>query len=132
MWVFDDECGRPRSQNAHRLRRIGPDHTSELVSNAVIHAATWFRLVIRYDGRRVLTEVLDGDPRLVAPADEPTEIGGRGLFVVEPLSDRWGSEVVGDGKRVWAELVTRPRCIAAEVAVSRQGERSSSGPGACR
>ena len=80
---------------------------SELVSNAVIHAQTRLRLVIRYDGRRVLTEVFDGDPRLPVPADHPGEVGGRGLLLVDRLSHRWGSENVGVGKRVWAELAAR-------------------------
>jgi anti-sigma regulatory factor (Ser/Thr protein kinase) len=80
---------------------------SELVSNAVIHAHTRLRLVIRYDGRRVLTEVFDGDPRLPVPPDHPGDVGGRGLFLVDHLSLRWGSEAVGIGKRVWAELATR-------------------------
>lgn len=80
---------------------------SELVSNAVIHAHTSLRLVIRYDGRRLLTEVFDGDPRLPVPPDEPGDVGGRGLFLVDRLSLRWGSETVGVGKRVWAEFATR-------------------------
>jgi anti-sigma regulatory factor (Ser/Thr protein kinase) len=80
---------------------------SELVSNAVIHARTRLRLVIRYDGRRVLTEVFDGDPRLPVPPDHPGDVGGRGLFLVDRLSLRWGSEAVGIGKRVWAELAAR-------------------------
>jgi anti-sigma regulatory factor (Ser/Thr protein kinase) len=77
---------------------------SELVSNAVIHARTRLRLVIRYDGRRVLTEVFDGDPQLPVPTGQPGDVGGRGLFLVDRLSHRWGSEAVGLGKRVWAEL----------------------------
>jgi anti-sigma regulatory factor (Ser/Thr protein kinase) len=80
---------------------------SELVTNAVIHAETRLRLVIHYDGRRVLTEVFDGDPRLPVRADETAQIGGRGLFIVERLSNRWGSDLVGGGKRVWAELAMR-------------------------
>jgi anti-sigma regulatory factor (Ser/Thr protein kinase) len=80
---------------------------SELVSNAVIHARTRLRLVIRYDGRRVLTEVFDGDPRLPVLPDHPGDVGGRGLLLVDRLSLRWGSEAVGIGKRVWAELATR-------------------------
>jgi anti-sigma regulatory factor (Ser/Thr protein kinase) len=78
---------------------------SELVTNAVIHAETRLRLVVRYDGRRVLTEVFDGDPHLPRPLPTPRDVGGRGLSLVEALSSRWGSETVGLGKRVWAELL---------------------------
>jgi anti-sigma regulatory factor (Ser/Thr protein kinase) len=77
---------------------------SELVSNAVIHARTRLRLVIRYDGRHLLTEVFDGDPQLPVPPDHPGDVGGRGLFLVDRLSHRCGSEAVGVGKRVWAEF----------------------------
>ena len=59
------------------------------------------------DHVRVLAEVWDSVPRVPAPrrtgADEE---GGRGLALVEALSERWGwSTVPGwPGKVVWAEL----------------------------
>ena len=59
------------------------------------------------DHVRVLAEVWDSVPRVPAPrrtgADEE---GGRGLTLVETLSERWGwSTVPGwPGKVVWAEL----------------------------
>ena len=81
---------------------------SELVTNAVLHARTPLRLVLRYDGARVLAEVFDQDPRLPSPASDPQTAGGRGLFLVDGLSTRWGSEHVRGGKRVWAELVPTP------------------------
>jgi anti-sigma regulatory factor (Ser/Thr protein kinase) len=83
---------------------------SELVTNAVVHAATTLRLVIRSDGRRVLAEVFDGDPRrpvVAAGSAREVPVGGRGLSLVDQLSERWGCDSVGAGKRVWAELPTR-------------------------
>jgi anti-sigma regulatory factor (Ser/Thr protein kinase) len=80
---------------------------SELVTNAVVHAATSLRLVIRSDGRRVLTEVFDGDPRrpvVAARSAREVPVGGRGLLLVDQLSERWGCDSVGTGKRVWAVL----------------------------
>ena len=77
---------------------------SELVTNAVVHAGTRLRLVIHFDGRRVVTEVFDADARLPTPAASPDDVGGRGLMLVDRLSDRWGSESFTHGKRVWAEL----------------------------
>jgi anti-sigma regulatory factor (Ser/Thr protein kinase) len=77
---------------------------SELVTNAVKHAGTTLRLVVSYDGRRVLAEVFDDDPNLPSPAASADGIGGWGLFIVDRLSDRWGCEASTDGKRVWAEL----------------------------
>jgi anti-sigma regulatory factor (Ser/Thr protein kinase) len=77
---------------------------SELVTNAVIHARTPLRLVVHLDGQRVLTEVFDADSRLPRPTEVPGPHGGRGLMLVDRLSDRWGCEPSSDGKRVWAEL----------------------------
>ena len=77
---------------------------SELVTNAVVHARTPARLVVRFDGRRVVTEVFDADARLPTPAVSVDGEGGRGLVLVDRLSDRWGTELLADGKRVWAEL----------------------------
>ena len=76
---------------------------SELVTNAVIHARTPLRLLVRFDGDRVLTEVFDADVHLPTPAVSD-DVGGWGLLLVDRLSDRWGSEPFTDGKRVWAEL----------------------------
>ena len=59
------------------------------------------------DHARVLIEVWDSVPR--APAARragPDEEGGRGLALVEALSDHWGWTTMPDwsGKAVWAEL----------------------------
>ncbi|GAA1901502.1 hypothetical protein GCM10009716_09170 [Streptomyces sodiiphilus] len=35
-----------------------------------------------------------------------TDTGGRGLEIVEALSERWGTDLLGRGKRVWAESRT--------------------------
>ena len=77
---------------------------SELVTNAVVHARTPLRLLVRFDGDRVVTEVFDADARLPTLAVSVDDVGGRGLILVDRLSDRWGSEPFTDGKRVWAEL----------------------------
>jgi hypothetical protein len=34
----------------------------------------------------------------------PVAISGRGLRLITALTRRWGTDVVGDGKVVWAEL----------------------------
>ena len=77
---------------------------SELVTNAVVHARTPLRLLVRFDGHRVVTEVFDADARLPTPGVSVDDVGGRGLILVDRLSDRWGCEPFLDGKRVWAEL----------------------------
>lgn len=86
--------------------------TSELVSNAVLHAppVQFLRLVLT-DSHLVL-EVVDSS--LQAPEAKPSNSfseHGRGLFLIDRIADRWGSEPVRDrttgrptGKAVWCVL----------------------------
>ncbi len=59
------------------------------------------------DYMRVRAEVWDSVPRMPAVRQAgPDEEGGRGLALVEALSDRWGWTTAPGwpGKVVWAEL----------------------------
>jgi hypothetical protein len=53
----------------------------------------------------VQIEVRDNSPfpRSIQHPD-PAAVGGRGLLLVDHISDRWGSELVPGGKVVWAEV----------------------------
>jgi anti-sigma regulatory factor (Ser/Thr protein kinase) len=80
---------------------------SELVTNAVRHAATPFEIRVDVDddeGVRVV--VIDGDvdhdPRVCYPG--PDDTNGRGLQLVDQLSAVWGSDRIGQGKAVWFTL----------------------------
>ena len=95
--------------------RLGDDHpmlydtllcTSELVSNAVIHAATDGVVRLRRGGGRIRVEVFDGDVhRQPVPRDfDRSSVTGRGLRLVMDLSLAWGIEEQPDGKMVWFEL----------------------------
>ncbi|MGW5775315.1 ATP-binding protein [Streptomyces sp. NPDC003863] len=76
---------------------------TELVANVVRHVPgrRCSVLILREpEGLRV--EVADGRPgALVAKAADPLEEGGRGLVLVEAVTDRWGVEERADGKTVW-------------------------------
>jgi len=92
--------------------------TSEIVTNAVKATAGRdrqlpVRLDLSSDKERLLIEVWDADPRppaltglgddgMPAPADE----GGRGLFLVATLSQRWNwyASQQHSGKVVWCQL----------------------------
>ncbi len=79
---------------------------SELVGNAVRHTgARVFGLHMRHRPGWIRVEVRDpsrGLPCLM-PVQE-TDISGRGLFLVDKLSDRWGVDLLPRGKTTWFEL----------------------------
>lgn len=82
--------------------------TSELVTNAVVHARTQVDVRVALDAGQMRVEVADGDPRLPRPlAHAPDDLGGRGLYLVEQLASDWGSARSDDGKVVWFTLSTR-------------------------
>ncbi|GAB2947083.1 hypothetical protein GCM10027075_54330 [Streptomyces heilongjiangensis] len=76
---------------------------SELVTNAIRHAAGHVQLRLLRD-RSLICEVFDGSgtsPRLRRACIE--DEGGRGLFLVAQLTERWGTRYTPDGKIIWAE-----------------------------
>ena len=80
---------------------------TELVANAVRHAgpgAVAVRAVV--NGPLLRVEVEDVSDRLPGELSEPPwqQESGRGLLLVEVLSERWGVEPLPAGKRVWFEL----------------------------
>lgn len=84
---------------------------SELATNAVLHAQTEF--TVRLDQRQdsVRLTVRDGsqtDPALARGLPEMA-ISGRGLVIVNLISDAWGVDEGhgGDGKSVWASFELR-------------------------
>lgn len=78
---------------------------SEVVTNALMHAGTPIDLWIAMLGHTLRVEVSDGAPHLPVRRDYAAMAGtGRGLQLLEELSDQWGVDTVGDGKTVWFEL----------------------------
>ena len=77
--------------------------TSEVVTNAIVHAGTDLVVTVGLDGPRARVAVRDDD--VTAPRKrEPTLESGRGLTLVEALAGSWGTFSYGDGKAVWFEL----------------------------
>ncbi|MET9846140.1 SpoIIE family protein phosphatase [Streptomyces ossamyceticus] len=76
---------------------------SELVTNAVRYGCEPIHLRLIHD-RTLICEVADGSStsphlRYAATTDE----GGRGLFLVSQLTERWGTRYTPQGKVIWAE-----------------------------
>lgn len=85
---------------------------SELATNCVRHSRTAFEVVIARRRDEVRIEVSDragGRPTVRSPG--PEEPSGRGLKIVDMLSDAWGVDYLSDrGKTVW--------CIVSATAAS--------------
>ena len=91
--------------------------TSELVTNAVVHAGTEVDVVVRLTCAIARVEVTDRSELVPTPRHSGLEDdSGRGLALVQALARRWGtSRQPGGGKTVWFEVPRR----------SEHGERST-------
>ncbi|KUO21275.1 SpoIIE family protein phosphatase [Streptomyces dysideae] len=115
VWRLPDAVMHARRFTARTLRRwkVG-DVTdevllvvSELVTNALVHTQGAVRVDLTLREARVRVCVSDSSPR--APA-KPVIVdwestGGRGLLLVEAMSEAFGSMPVAGGKQVWSEIV---------------------------
>lgn len=98
---------------------------SELLANVHRHAKPDKQCAVRLTlaGDRLTVAVADHDPRLpfVQPT-EPTATTGRGLTLVEAMSDSWGTDLLPQdaGKVVWFVLrtpVAAPTLVPLRTAV---------------
>ncbi|WP_229818580.1 MULTISPECIES: ATP-binding protein [Streptomyces] len=78
---------------------------TELVSNVVRHVpGRRCAVLILREPYGLRVEVADGVPgTVVAKAGGPLEEAGRGLVLVEAVTDRWGVTEAAGGKTVWFE-----------------------------
>ncbi|MFE0811228.1 SpoIIE family protein phosphatase [Streptomyces sp. NPDC058848] len=103
--------GEIRSQVTRRLAEWGLDELafttelilSELVTNAIRYGGETVQVRVVRD-RSLICEVFDSSStsphlRYAAMTDE----GGRGLFLVAQLAERWGTRYTPAGKIIWAE-----------------------------
>jgi anti-sigma regulatory factor (Ser/Thr protein kinase) len=85
---------------------------SELVTNAVQHACTPDRIRLEIGlrpDRSVYVAVTDRSRRLPVRrwGDPQRDAGGWGLHVVAQLSQRWGTDTLAAGKRVWSVVAAQ-------------------------
>ncbi|WP_174843303.1 SpoIIE family protein phosphatase [Streptomyces ardesiacus] len=106
-----EAVGEVRSQVTRRLGEWGLDELvfttelilSELVTNAIRYGGETVHVRVLRD-RSLICEVFDSSStsphlRYAAMTDE----GGRGLFLVAQLAERWGTRYTPAGKVIWAE-----------------------------
>jgi hypothetical protein len=78
---------------------------SELVQNVSKHTRSSGELIISVQPGTVLVEV--GDSSTIVPHTRRRDllrVGGRGLLLVEAMSEQWGVRTCPQGKAVWALL----------------------------
>ncbi len=80
--------------------------TSEVVTNAIVHAHSPVRVVVEAQSSSVVVEVKDSarTPVVVEGGEVAEADHGRGMLLVDALSDRWGWWKVEGGKVVWFAL----------------------------
>jgi anti-sigma regulatory factor (Ser/Thr protein kinase) len=79
---------------------------NELVTNSVLHAHTDIRLEVTKLPTGIRVQVSDHDNASVEPRRASLHAeGGRGLTLVEGISDDWGVERWDGGKTVWFQIV---------------------------
>jgi anti-sigma regulatory factor (Ser/Thr protein kinase) len=80
--------------------------TTELVTNAVLHARDEYTVTIDLTGQTLRVEVEDtAEAPPGVDVTRPVDSGsGRGMLLVRTLADAWGVETRRGGKLVWFEL----------------------------
>jgi len=82
--------------------------TSELVTNAVLHARTPVTVILEPSEDRWRVAIADLSPAMATPVRQATgqvRSSGRGLHILSSISHRWGIEDEPPGKRIWFEPV---------------------------
>jgi len=114
--------------------------TSELVTNALLHARSAPELHVRLADGRLRVGVTDATPTAPVRKRYGKEAAtGRGLLLIETMASSWGTEALDGGKVVWfelgpeaafdADLVTRTEvgdASAADGSGTRPGHRAGS------
>src|SRR4051794_4196986 len=77
--------------------------TSEIVTNAILYGEPPLELHAQITSTGLLVSVDDGGHDEVRPVENVRwdDGGGRGLHLVEALSNRWGVRERSSGKQVW-------------------------------
>lgn len=84
--------------------------TSELTTNALLHAGTPAQVHIDLSAERLLVSVADTGTRgsVTRARTDTLSSRGRGLGLIDELSDAWGTDPTVRGATVWFELLIPP------------------------
>lgn len=106
----------PSCGGGARTWRTRRSSTSELVTNAVVHASSEATLMANLLDRRVRIRVEDRGPGALRFREaDPTETSGRGLHLIEAIAANWGTSATAASKAVWFELPVPQEPAAGEA-----------------
>ncbi|MFI8850124.1 SpoIIE family protein phosphatase [Streptomyces sp. NPDC053499] len=119
VWRLPDAAVHARRFTTRTLRKWDATEesdtvllvVSELVTNALVHTRGEVRLDLTLAGDRLRVAVSDSSPRtpIRAASMDWEATGGRGILLVDALSESWGSVPFSGGKQVWSEIALPPR-----------------------
>ncbi|MCX4749955.1 ATP-binding protein [Kitasatospora sp. NBC_01287] len=102
----------PKLRDGERFAEKAELLVSELVTNALLHGTRpgqLIRLGLETDGDLLWISVEDASEAPPRPRLAADEESGRGLLLVERLSEKWGwGPREGTGKRVWCACAPGP------------------------
>jgi anti-sigma regulatory factor (Ser/Thr protein kinase) len=79
--------------------------TSELVTNAVLHARSKVTVHLEVTDERLRVDVDDESPSVPVRRDSSADLpGGRGMLLLDSIAERWGVLSSAHGKSVWFEV----------------------------
>ena len=103
-WVVREAAERGVTGMANQVIEL---LTSELLANAVLHGPPGGIVGVRLRTSDEVLRVTVTDRDVTAPVvlhPDPIEPSGRGMAIVESMSNRWGVDLGFGGKAVWFEL----------------------------
>ena len=102
---------------------------SEIVTNALVHTGSGVTVLVWSTPHGTRVEVEDGGSYLPVRRRYAATAGtGRGLQLVEELTNRWGAERRGSGKMVWFEIGQVATASAASMPTPELHRSASDGP----
>ncbi len=106
--------------------------TSELVTNAIVHAGTRLQVSCRLDGGEVEVAVRDRHPArtirdVFAAGDDAERTNGRGLLLPAALASSWGVSYARTAKAVWFRMALKEKAAESNAA-PRVGTREAQTP----